>query len=232
MRAESRVASRLTGVARAFGGPLVRALGSTWRVRVAGREGVDEARRVPGPVLYVITHGALLPAAYVHRDRRIQVLVSESRDGETITRIIGTLGFGTVRGSSTRGGARAVVEMAGRGRAGFDLAVTPDGPRGPRMAAEPGAAVVAARSGLPVVPIGVGARRAWRARSWDRFLVPRPFAEVWIVYGPPLRFTRDDLASPEACSARLTAAMQGAEDVAVAYAEGSRAAPAFTRMPA
>ncbi len=232
MRATSRAGGALTGVARTAGPALVRALGATWRIRFAGRDGVDAARRAHGPVLYVTRHGLLLPAAYAHRDRRIQVLVSESRDGETIARVIGALGFGTVRGSSTRGGARAVVEMAARGRAGFDLAITPDGPRGPRGSAAPGTAVVAARSDLPVVAIGVGASRAWRARSWDRFLVPKPFATVWIVYGPPLRFSRAEVAEPGGGAERIVAAMRDAEAEARAYAEGDRPAPPGHRVPA
>lgn len=232
MRAGSRAGAALTGLARAAGPALVRALGATWRVRFFGREAVDAARREAGPVLYVIVHGLLLPLAYAHRDRRIQVLVSESRDGETIARVIEALGFGTVRGSSTRGGARAVVEMAARGTRGFDLAVTPDGPRGPRGTAEPGAAVIAARCGVPVVAIGAAASSAWRARSWDRFLVPKPFAKVWVVYGSPMRFTRDDLSSPATSTDRLAAAMRAAEEEAEAYATGVRPAPAGHRIPA
>ncbi len=232
MRSSSRAGGTLTGAARTVGPALVRALGATWRLRFAGREHVDAARAAHGPVLYITTHGVLLPLAYAHRGRRIQVLVSESRDGETIARVIEALGFGTVRGSSTRGGARAVVEMAARGRAGFDLAITPDGPRGPRGSAEPGAAVVAARADLPVVAIGAGASRAWRARSWDRFLVPKPFADVWVVYGAPLRFSRAEVAAPGNGTERLAAAMRAVEEDACAYAAGTRPAPAAHRVPA
>ena len=232
MRLSSRIGTRVGGLAVVCGPALVRALGRTWDVRTAGREAVDAVRRGHGPVLYILMHGGLLPLVYVHRNRGIQVLVSQSRDGEIITRIIERLGFGTVRGSSTKRGERAVVEMAARGRAGFDLGVTPDGPRGPRGVAQPGAALIAARSGLPVVPLGVGAASAWRARSWDRFLVPKPFARVWVVYGAPLRFTREDLASPEQAAARLSAAMRDAEETAQAYANGSLPAPAGHRVAA
>ena len=157
---------------------LLRVLGSTWRIRFFDRALVDRSRFGRGPVMYAMTHGVLLPLAYAHRDRRIQVLVSESRDGEIIARIIGNMGFGLVRGSSTRGAERAALEMVRRGREGFDLGITPDGPKGPRGSVAPGALMVAARAQVPIIPIGVAANRAVRASSWDRFLVPHPFASA------------------------------------------------------
>jgi len=170
---------------------LLRALGSTWRLRFFDREPVDRCRFGRGPVMYAMTHGVLLPLAYAHRDRRIQVLVSESRDGEIIARIIGRMGFGLVRGSSTRGAERAALEMVRRGREGFDLGITPDGPKGPRGSVAPGALMVAARAEIPIVSIGVAANRAMYASSWDRFLVPHPFARVAVVYGVPIHVARD-----------------------------------------
>ena len=173
----------LTRGAIGAGHHVVRALGATWRVRHTGGDRVEEARRTAGPVLYVFTHGVLFPLSYTHRRRQIQVLISESRDGEIITRLTGNLGFGAVRGSSSRGGGRAVIRMASRAREGFDLAITPDGPRGPRGTVQAGAVLVSSRSQVPIVPVGVSASRGFRARSWDRFLIPAPFARVWVVYG-------------------------------------------------
>jgi lysophospholipid acyltransferase (LPLAT)-like uncharacterized protein len=166
-------------------------LGATWHMRFFGREHVDRSRFGQGPVMYAMTHGVLLPLAFAHRDRRIQVLVSESRDGEIIARIIGRMGFGLVRGSNTRGGDRAVVELVRRGREGYDLGITPDGPKGPRGSVAPGAILVAARAQVPIIPIGVAADRATYASSWDRFLVPHPFAKVAVVYGAPIRVAKD-----------------------------------------
>lgn len=232
MRGISRVATRLSGLAIRVGPAALRGLGGTWRVRHVGRERVDRERRGGGPVLYAFTHGVLLPLAYTHRGRRIHVLISESRDGEVITRVVEPLGFGTVRGSSSRGGTRALAELARRARAGFDLAITPDGPRGPRGSAEPGVVIVAARAEVPIVPVGVAASRSWRARSWDRFLVPWPGARVWVVYGEPLRFSRDDLARADAGANAVERAMAAAEAEAEAcLAERPRTASTH-RIPA
>jgi lysophospholipid acyltransferase (LPLAT)-like uncharacterized protein len=215
----------LARFAEAAGHRMLLALGRTWRVRHVGGELVSSARFATGPVLYVFTHGVLLPLAYTHRDREIQVLISESRDGEIITRITGRLGFGSVRGSSSRGGGRAVIRMGARGKAGYDLAITPDGPRGPRGRVSPGVAWVSARGELPIVPVGVSADRGFRARSWDRFLVPAPFARVWVVYGPAI--VAGAIDSEEALrrvTDRVERGLVEAEDAALAYAAG-RAAP-------
>ncbi len=195
----------------AHGHRLLRLLGGTWRVRFAGGEHVERARAERGAVLYVCTHGAILPLVYTHRNRGAQVLISESRDGEIITRITARMGFGAVRGSSTRGGERAVVELAKRARAGHDLAITPDGPKGPRGSVGPGTALVASRAGIAIIPVGVAADRAWRASSWDRFLVPLVRARIAVAYGPALVFTREEAAG-EASAPAIGRAMRLAEE--------------------
>jgi lysophospholipid acyltransferase (LPLAT)-like uncharacterized protein len=180
-------------------------------MRHAGVEQVERARAERGAVLYVFTHGVILPLAYTHRNRGVYVLISESRDGEIITRITGRMGLKAVRGSSTRGGGRAVVELARLARAGHDLAITPDGPKGPRGSVGPGAAFVAARAGIAIIPIGVAADRAWRASSWDRFLVPLVGARVAVAYGPALVFTSEEAAGDGSAST-IGRAMQEAEE--------------------
>lgn len=199
---------------------VLRALGATWRMRYVGRESVERARFGGGPVLYACSHGLLLPLAFAQRDRGIVVMVSESRDGEIIASVLDRLGFGSVRGSSTRGGVRAALELARLGRQGRDLAITPDGPKGPRGKVDPGIAIVAARANVPIVPMGMAADRAWRARTWDRFLVPLPGSRVVVTYGEPIRvaenlFGRD--AKPSELVETLHRVEQGlarAEEVA------------------
>lgn len=232
MRLASAVAKRLGNLAITAGPHVVLALGATWNVRHVGRERADAARRSGGPVMYAMTHGVLLPLVYTHRDRGIQVLVSESRDGEVITRVIERLGFRTVRGSSSRGGARAIAQLVALAQEGWDLGITPDGPKGPRFSAEPGAVLVAARGEIPIVPLGVAATRAWRARSWDRFLVPKPFARVWVVYGAPIRFTREDVSQLDAAAATVARAIADVDAQAEAYASGREVAPSTHRIPA
>jgi hypothetical protein len=176
----------LEWLATHLGPPLIRALGATLRIRKKGTEHLDRARRIGGGRILVFWHGRLLALTYIHRNQGIRVLVSTHRDGEYIARVIHGLGFGTVRGSSTRGGRRALMEMLSAGRNGPDIGITPDGPRGPSRQCRPGAVYVAKRSSRAVVPIGVSARPALTLGSWDSFLIPLPFARVSVVYGEPV----------------------------------------------
>jgi lysophospholipid acyltransferase (LPLAT)-like uncharacterized protein len=167
------------------GAALVSALLATTRVRRIGTEHYEQFRRRGVPVIFVFWHGNLLPLVHYHRNERIVVLVSEHADGERIARILAHRGFGTVRGSSTRGGVRGLRALVRAARAGRDLALTPDGPRGPRGELKPGALAVARMTGLPVIPLAVAASPAWRLRSWDGFMIPKPFGQVRIEYLPP-----------------------------------------------
>jgi len=149
----------------------------------------DEAFR--GRYLYVFWHeNILLPAYLFGPTRNIHVLISRHADGQLIAEVAERLGFRTVRGSSTRGGVEAVREMLKRSDAGH-LAVTPDGPRGPRQEVQPGVVYLASRTGLPVVPFGVAFDRPRRARSWDCFALPRFFRRAVIVTGEPLVIPAD-----------------------------------------
>ena len=191
----------LAGVA---GATLVRALFATTRVERIHVEHLEHFRRRGTPVIFAFWHGHLLPLVRYHRREGIVVLVSEHSDGEYIARILSRCGFDTVRGSSTRGGMRGLRELVRAGRAGRDLAVTPDGPRGPRHEFKPGALAVAQMTGLPILPLAVGASSGWRLGSWDEFLVPKPFATVRIEYLPPRFVPREaSRADLEDLSAQL-----------------------------
>lgn len=159
------------------------------------------------PIL-VLWHGRLLPLTYYHRNQDITALVSRSRDGEYIARLLHRWGYRTVRGSSSRGGGQALRQLVREGRSGRTLAFTPDGPRGPRQRMKPGALVAARLTGMPVVPLAAGTDRAWWIESWDRFLVPKPFAQVRVAYGEPERLPPDaDAAAVEAASRRVGASL-------------------------
>jgi len=168
-----------------LGSGLVAALFMTTRVERRGTEHFERFRREGTPVVFVFWHGQLLPLVHIHRREGIVVLVSDHADGEYITRVIERNGFGTVRGSSTRGGTKGLRALVRAARAGHDLALTPDGPRGPRGVFKPGALLAAQLTGLPVVPLAVGASRGWRFKSWDGFLVPEPLSTVVVEYLPP-----------------------------------------------
>jgi lysophospholipid acyltransferase (LPLAT)-like uncharacterized protein len=189
-----------TRVAMRAGELLLRVLGATWRVRVFGREALL-ARAIGDPrVVYTLWHGQMLPVVWAHR-QPTSVIVSEHRDGEIIARILGRLGFGTVRGSSSRGGARALLEAIQVLKQGIDLAITPDGPRGPRHAYAPGALLAAFRAGAALIPIVAHVDRKWQLRSWDRFEIPKPFARITVLYGTPV--------VPIAADARAAAELTG-----------------------
>jgi lysophospholipid acyltransferase (LPLAT)-like uncharacterized protein len=168
-----------------LGAGLVGALFRTTRVHRRGTEHFEQFRRQGKPVVFVFWHGQLLPLVHYHRGEGIVVLVSEHHDGEYISRVIERNGFGTVRGSSTRGGTTGLRALVRAARAGHDLALTPDGPRGPRGDFKPGALLVAQLTGAPIIPLAVGASRGRRLESWDGFLVPRPLSTVEIEYLAP-----------------------------------------------
>ncbi|OAI41653.1 hypothetical protein AYO40_02650 [Planctomycetaceae bacterium SCGC AG-212-D15] len=140
--------------------------------------------------LYAFWHECMLAPAYNFGQPDISILISQHADGELIAAISRHLGFNVVRGSTTRGGAEAVRQMVRVGRDAH-LAITPDGPRGPRRTVQAGVVYLAARTGLPIIPFGVGFRRAWRAGSWDRFAVPRPWTLATFVVGAPIRVPPD-----------------------------------------
>ena len=186
-----RHARRVRWAARA-GSLLIRVLASTWRLRVINAEKHRALRKNGQPVIYTFWHGTMLPLLWQHRKERVAILISEHGDGEIIARIAHSLGYHSVRGSSSRGGERAILGTARELESGRDVAFTPDGPRGPRESFAPGALIVSQRTGAPLVLITVDAPRAWRLSSWDRFLIPKPFARVTIAYEDPLRVEATD----------------------------------------
>lgn len=204
-----------------LGPPLVRGLGATCRVTAEGEENLAVAR-ARGPVLFALWHGRLLPVAITHRDRGLVALVSAHRDGEYIGRILERVGFRIVRGSTTRGGARALFEMAAHAGQGRDLAITPDGPRGPHRDVRAGVLAIAQRAGIAIVPLGAAASRAWVLPTWDGFVVPRPGSRMAIVYGPPLYVAPEDDADAAALRSLLAERIEDATRAADRLAASDR----------
>ena len=158
----------------------------------------------------------MLPLLYVHRKEGVSVLISEHRDGELIARIAESLGFRAVRGSSTRGASRALVALARELEGGHDIAITPDGPRGPARSFAPGALIAAQRAAAPVIAVGVSAATAWRLGTWDRFRIPRPFSRVSIAYSDPVMVDAGSLRAAAEETARFQALMLQMEHLASA----------------
>lgn len=196
------------GPASALGAALLWLLGHTWRVRLIGvRERDPELARTG--CVFGLWHQRLLPLVFTHRGRGAVVMISRHRDGELIARVIQHLGFATARGSSTRGGSEAARAMLAHVLDGRQVAITPDGPRGPARVLKPGAVALASLGGRPFVPVAAAASGAWRLRSWDRFLVPRPFARVVVAYGEPITVPADlDDAGTESWRLRLERALE------------------------
>jgi lysophospholipid acyltransferase (LPLAT)-like uncharacterized protein len=162
-------------------------LARTWRVRVVNGDYVRDLRRAGRPFIFALWHGQLLPLLWHHREEGVIILISEHRDGELVARAAESLGYGLIRGSSTRGAERALISLVRELQAGHEVAITPDGPRGPPATFAPGALVAAQRSDSFILPVAASADRAWRLRSWDRFMVPKPFARVTVAYGAPTK---------------------------------------------
>jgi lysophospholipid acyltransferase (LPLAT)-like uncharacterized protein len=169
-----------------LGSLVLRLWGGTWRLDRDLPPAVQAIEAQGDHCILAFFHEHILALSYAYRRRGFVVLVSQSADGEYISQIIHRLGYGTVRGSSSQGGLRALLEMARHGRAGRPLSVTPDGPRGPRRVVQAGVLLIAARSGLPIVPLTVGIRGVRRLGGWDRFELPYPFTRVRVLAGEPL----------------------------------------------
>jgi len=182
---ESRL-KRVEAAAIAVAGyRLVAALGATFKWRAEGAEHYDAVLRSGRQPIMAFWHGRILPATYYFRRRGIVVITSENFDGEWIARIIERFGYGTARGSTSRGGRRALLQLKRDMAAGKPAAFTIDGPRGPARVAQPGAVWLAKATGNPVVPFHIEASRHWSLSSWDRTLIPKPFATVAIAIGEP-----------------------------------------------
>ena len=173
-----------------LGAPLLGALGRTIRLDVVGREHLDALDASGERYIVALWHGHILPGMYYFRDRGIVVVTSENFDGEWIARIIRRFGYGAARGSTSRGGARALRSLL-KSIAQQPAAFTVDGPRGPRGVAQPGVVWLAKATGHPILPIHAAADRHWTMKSWDRTHIPKPGSRVVVAIGAPMRVARE-----------------------------------------
>lgn len=196
---------------------LVRLLARTWRKSALHAERRAVTLADGKSCIGVLWHGRMLTAVPQFRDVDVRVLVSMSGDGQLAVDLLERFGYGTLRGSTNKSGSRALREMLDSLRDSVTVAITPDGPRGPRHAVSRGPAFLARETGLSILPVGFGVSRAWYARSWDRFTIPKPFARVCVAYGEPLAIAPD--ASDEELTRfgeRIRDALQAAEREAFA----------------
>jgi hypothetical protein len=195
----------------AIGYPLLATIGSTYRFTVEGLEHLHAAEAIGQPI-HAFWHGRILPATIWFKHRGIVVITSENFDGEWIARIIQKFGYGTARGSSSRGAQRAMLQLM-RDIRNKPVAFTLDGPRGPARVAQPGAVWLSKATGQPVIPFHLESDRYWTLRSWDRTQIPKLFAQVVLVFAEPFVVPKDareeDLA---AWNQRLEAALTTCEE--------------------
>ena len=197
---------------------VIRLLGMTLRYEDRAEPGVTPGYKIPGPVVFAFWHRSLLACAHRFKNLDIAILISSSFDGELIARTVELLGFKAVRGSSTRGGAAGLKNMRLAYAAGHRCAFTADGPRGPKFVAKPGAAQLANSVGGGLSPgTWVGCfyalpERAWELRSWDRFLIPKPFSRVVLTWPAHVPAGEVTVATVQAALDRAVAMATGPED--------------------
>lgn len=165
---------------------LIKVIGLTLRYEVVG-EAYRESIKLKGKrPIYALWHDRIFAGTYFLRDLGIVVLTSKSFDGEYIARFLTRFGFGTVRGSTSRGGVRALVEMIRLMKSGVPMAFTVDGPRGPRYEAKGGPVILAKKTGDPILPFIVECKKRWLLKSWDQLQIPKPFTAVCVFFGEPI----------------------------------------------
>jgi lysophospholipid acyltransferase (LPLAT)-like uncharacterized protein len=183
-RTSGRKRAEVAAIAN-LGYPLLRALGSTWQWKVSGAEHVESITARGLYPIHSFWHGRILPATLYFQRRGIVVITSENYDGEWIARIIKKFGYGAARGSTSRGGPRALLQLV-REVKSKGVAFTLDGPRGPAEVAQPGAVWLAKATGNPLLPFHAEAASSWTMKSWDRTQIPKPFTTVAMAIGEPL----------------------------------------------
>ncbi len=178
-------------LATKLGWLLILLIGKLCSIKLIGRAKVDELKKQNAPILFVLWHGRILIPIYVHRNEGITPMVSLHSDGEIIAQTLQKLGYRTIRGSSSRGGNKAFHEMVDILNKNGTGAIIPDGPRGPRHHLKPGTLFIAQQSQAYLIPTTFSANRKIVFNSWDRFLLPLPFAKCIMIYGDAISVDKD-----------------------------------------
>lgn len=188
------------------GAAILRALFATLRLRVEDRSGILDEES-PKPSLLCFWHNRILGITFAF-DRLypknrlgVTVLTSPSRDGEILARLVAAFGMGSVRGSSSRRGSRALLELVRLVRTGRDIAITPDGPRGPKYSLGPGVVLLAQNTSARIIPVHARFQRCIRMKTWDAFIIPLPFSTVSVTIAEPLEIP-EQLSAEEFEAAR------------------------------
>ena len=186
------IKTRFPGLLPTLAYGVIRSLFATLRVRMVNLESPKAFHDRGEGIIQVMWHSRLCISPCAYQGNKGHILISSHGDGEIIARVTALFGFEHIRGSSSKGADRALKQMLRLARRNEDLIVTPDGPRGPAEVVKPGVAQIAKLTGLAVVPFAISASSCIRLRSWDRFMVPLPFAKVFFVWGDPIRCGADE----------------------------------------
>jgi len=170
---------------------LINLVGKTVRFEMEGWENFEAIKAAGKLPNYTFWHNRIFLGTYFFRRRGIVVITSQSFDGEYIARFIQRFGYGAVRGSSTRGGVAALVEMIRLMRAGLPMGFTIDGPKGPKYVAKIGACLLAKKTGNPLMPFAVEAEKFWQVKSWDNLQIPKPFSRARVFIAEPIYISQD-----------------------------------------
>jgi lysophospholipid acyltransferase (LPLAT)-like uncharacterized protein len=165
---------------------LIKVIGKTIRFEVEGWENFEQIKRDGKIPIYTFWHNRIFLATYFWRNRKIVVMTSQSLDGEYMARAIQRFGYGTSRGSSTRGGIKSLVEMVRLMKDGSPTAFTIDGPKGPKYEAKAGAGLLAKKTGHPLMPFSVEVKKFWTVNSWDNLQIPKPFSRAKVFISQPI----------------------------------------------
>jgi hypothetical protein len=223
----------LTGLGGLGAAQLIRAWMSTLDYRIAFYDhAVDPAHGVETPRIYIFWHEYILYPLYMRGHCHLSMLLSRHRDADVLARVAHHLGFDCVRGSTYRGSVQAMRELLEKSRH-MHLAITPDGPRGPRRQLAQGPIYLASKLQLPLVVMGFGYDRPWRVNSWDRFAIPRPFSRARAIISPPVHLPHDlDRDGLEHCRGQVEALLNSLTAEAEAWATTtSRKAGEFVIYP-
>ncbi len=197
----------------------MRLLAATLRLEVRDLCGISSPKADVPPVIYILWHNRFfsVPPAWnkiCGSQRKAVTLTSASHDGDMVARAMAVFGLGAVRGSTSRRGVAALVGLKRALQEGLDICLTPDGPRGPRYKIQPGAIKLAESSGAPIVPVHVRFSSAWRLKTWDRFVIPKPFSRVEVTFAEPITVPRglDEAAFENQRLQIETLMIQGTDD--------------------
>jgi lysophospholipid acyltransferase (LPLAT)-like uncharacterized protein len=170
---------------------LVKLISRTYRYRLVGTDNERSVLDAYGTVVYASWHQRFFPGITFFATRKpIAIMISRSRDGEMIARVVDILGWRSVRGSSSKGGVRALKELRSLTRRGYRVGHIVDGPQGPFGVVKPGLLTIAQFSGAPILPVIMSAQRRWIFNSWDRFMVPKPFSKIFVHFAPSISVPR------------------------------------------